>query len=539
MKYTAMRLAGRPEFWLALLLAWASASALRSWNTPWRLDALTEWVRWASGIGLALALGGLLTRARQAGWLLVIVAGALAVWGLRQAALGLTQITGPYRDHQLYGSALLTLLPLALAFSVRSRSRPQAWAAQSIALAVAVSLAFSQTRSAWIGGGAGVLVFAWLWLWTARPARRVLLLPVLLGLGVMGACAVLVETTEMQKPLALRMQTLQAFSADTSWQGRLIAWRGARRMAAQSPVFGVGLGRYPDRQRAFSHVGRALSSAQRPSLSEQAHDLYLQTAAEIGWPAVGLYGLALLSVWGRGYVLLRQARGGPVGSRTVLIIATLALVAAHLVDALANPAWQFGEVSELFWAALGVGLSAINRPENAWDLFAPRLRLARVAAAGMAAVALAAPRLPWGLLPPVEAYAGGTGLTLTSVSLAPAAARVVLRGFSATVPFSAIGHFRVTQSGETAPDEAVTWNGAVANGVRGTQFAAQGAWGPPVGMTGFSADPAQRNLLTLDAREGAKTGHEVAVRVRCFIKDDQNEQGRIVESRPALVTCFP
>lgn len=540
MKYTAMRLAGRPELWLVLLLVWQSLSALRSCGTPWQRDALTEWVRWASGIGLAVALGLLLTEARRAAWLLALSAGVLAVWGLHQAALGMNGITGPFRDHQLYGTALLILLPLALALSVRSPRAPrQAWAAQVIVLAVVAGLAFSQTRSAWIGAAVGLLVFAWLWLWTARPPRRVLLLPVLLSLGVVGAFALIVETTELQKPLVLRMQTLQTFSRDTSWQARLIAWRGAGRMAAQSPWVGVGLGRYPDRQRAFTHVGRALAPAQRPSLSEQAHDLYLQTAAEIGWVGVALYGLALLAVVGRGYVVLRWARGRVFGSRAVLTMATLALIAAHLTDAFANPAWQFGEVSGLFWAALGVGLSAINRPQDALDFSMPRLRLLRRAAAGAAVVALAAPVLPWGLLPPVEAYAGGTGLTLMSVTLSPAIARIVLRDFSVTVPMTAIGHFRVTESGETAPDEVVTWNGPVADGLRGTQFTAHGAWGPPVGMTGFSADGAERNMLTLDAREGTKAGHVVTVEARCFIQDDQNERGRIVVSRPALVTCFP
>ncbi len=539
MKYAAMRLAGRPEAWFVLLLAWESGSALRSWNTPWQREALTEWVRWASGIGLALALGLLLTQPRRAAWVLALLAAILAVWGLHQAAGGINGISGPFRDHQFYGSALLILLPFALALSVHSRAPRQAWAAQSVVLAVVVGLALSQTRSAWIGATVGVLVFFWLWLWTARPAGRVLLLPALLGLGVVGAFAALVETTELQKPLVLRMHTLQTFSADTSWQGRLIAWRGARRMTAHSPWLGVGLGRYPDRQRAFTHVGRALAPAQRPSLSEEAHDLYLQTAAEIGWVGVGLYGLALLALIGRGYVVLRQARGRAFGSRTVLTIATLALIAAHLADAFANPSWQFGEVSGLFWAALGVGLSAINRPEETFGFFTPRLRRLRVTAGAAAAVALAAPVLPWGLLPPVEAYAGGTGLTLTSVTLTPGSARVVLRGFSATLPMTAIGHFQVTQSGEAAPDEAVTWNGPVADGTHGTKWIVQGVWGPPVGMTGFSADSAERNLLTLDAREGTKPGHVVAVKALCFIKDDQNEQGRIVVSRPAFVTCFP
>lgn len=539
MKYALMRLLGRPEMWLVLLLAWDTASCARSWHTPWRLDALTEWARWTSGIGLALALGALLTQARRAAWALALGGGLLAADGLAQAAHGMSALPGPFGDHQLYGSALLALLPVTLALAVRSRAPWQRWTAQIIVLAMAVCLALSQTRSAWIGTLIGVLVFAALWLWTARLPWRALLLPALLGLCVAGAFAVLVETTEMQKPLTLRMHSLQTFAADLSWQGRLVAWHGARRMIAHAPWTGVGLGRYPDRQRAWTYVGRALAPTQRPSLSEQAHDLYLQMAAEIGWGGVGLYSLALLCVWGRGLVLLRRMRAGHVGSRAGLVIAALALTAAQGVDAFANPSWQFGEVSLLFWASLGVGLSAIDRPETVLPALLRPLRLLQGALAGAAAVLAAAPWLHWGLLPPVQAYAGGTGLTLTSVTLVPETRRVILRGFSTAVPISAVGHFRVTQSGEAAPDEVVTWNGARADGAQGTQFAAQGAWGPPVGTTGFSADPAERGLLTVDAREGAASGRAIVVRARCFIKDDANEQGRIVVSQPVRILCFP
>ena len=79
-----------------------------------------------------------------------------------------------------------------------------------------------------------------------------------------------------------RAATLAALPEDQSWQSRLCLWRGTAQMVAAHPVLGVGLGRYPGCQWFWTHSGAALSPQDHPSLSNEAHSFYGQTAAETG-----------------------------------------------------------------------------------------------------------------------------------------------------------------------------------------------------------------------------------------------------------------
>ena len=404
-------LAVRPEFWMACLLGWLLVSAGRSLGTPWARAALTEAVRWGAGVGLALTLGLALRRPDLGARLATVLAGLMGLAGVWGGFLpGHGGLAGPYHDHQLYGSALLILLPLPVALALSSRVPAWRWGGLAVAGGGAVCLILSETRSAWAGGLAALLVFAGLWLFRAgrfeavrRDGRRVLL-PILLLLGMAGAFWLMADTG-LRGPVTQRAGTLTLLAADESWQTRLTDWRGAARLVAARPLDGIGLGRYPSRQSAWADGGLTLEPDARPSLSEEAHSFYLQTAAETGLVGLGLYAGVLLTFTLQALRELRRSRGRRLQGRTALLIAALSLVAGQAVDALASPSWQFGETSLLFWGLLGLGLAALRRSETEGSTaYAPPHRLGRYAASGLAAVALAANLLPVGLLTPVEAY---------------------------------------------------------------------------------------------------------------------------------------
>ena len=76
-----------------------------------------------------------------------------------------------------------------------------------------------------------------------------------------------------------------------------------------------------------------------------------------------------LPSWGRGPVVLLGDACHPMlpyGAQgyaqavedAAVLAACLAAVAGQMVDAVANPAYQFGEVSLLFWLVVGLGMSA-------------------------------------------------------------------------------------------------------------------------------------------------------------------------------------
>ena len=427
-------LGSRPEFWLVTLLLWALASATRSLGTPWAAAAGTEALRWTAGIGLALALGLGLRRTEMAGQLIVLLTGAMALIGILGGGSVPGNLTGPYRDHQLYGSVLLLLIPFTAGVALSEQSASWRWGALSALTAGVLCLFLSETRSAWFGLAAAGLVFGGLRLKLlfARQAfslqlflkQRAAVVPaavLLLGL-LFGLLSIwLLSSPPDQKAMLLaRAATLFALGHDQSWQTRLQLWHGTAHLIQAHPVFGIGLGRYPGAEWRWTHAGGVLLPTEHPSLTNEAHSFYGQTAAEIGLPGLGLY-LAALAAFTLTAVrrLTPSRRRHTFGGRNALLIAAVSALAGQSVDAFASPSWQFPEASLLFWAVLGLGMAALRRetvPAAAVPLSAPLRRAGRWALSGSLAVMLAAQILPMGLLlAPVEAYVAPKGYTLVSV----------------------------------------------------------------------------------------------------------------------------
>ena len=435
-----------PEFWLICLFAWLLASAFRSLGTPWAEAARTEMLRWGIGIGLALALSAALHRTGTAARWLMLAAGGLVfcgIWdGLRQDRGGLV---GPYQDHQLYGSALLVLLPVSAALALTEHQTRWRLAAQAVTGAGILCLILSHARSAWCGLLAAALVFGWLWLkrsqsphtsWRLPTSCFAALLLGLIGFWTQSAPA------EIRVPLEARAATLSHLRSDWSWQERLCTWRGAAKMIISSPVIGNGLGRYPGAQALWTYQGRLLRPALRPSLSEEAHNLYLQTAAETGLIGLALYMAVLTAFAGQSLKRLALKRWQRPGRRDGLVLAILSMVAGQSVDALASPSWQFPEVSLLFWAIMGIGLAVLRRPETKVVRVGtprPRNRAAKTVAAGIAAVLLASQVVPAGLMTPVEAYASPSGWTVRTPPTLSVTANSVSSG--QTVTYTLIAHY--------------------------------------------------------------------------------------------------
>ena len=506
-----LALAARPEFWLACLLAWLLLSAGRSLGTPWARAALSEALRWGAGVGLALALSLTLPRPDLGARLATVLAGLMAlagVWGGFQPGQG--GLAGPYHDHQLYGSALLVLLPLPAALALSSRIPAWRWGGLAVAGGGAACLILSETRSAWAGGVAALLVFAGLWLSRSgrleivrRDGRRVLL-PLLLLVGLAGAFWG-TAGSGLRGPLTQRAGTLTFLAADGSWQGRLADWRGAARLVAARPLDGIGLGRYPFRQSAWADGGLTLAPDARPSLSEEAHSFYLQTAAETGLIGLGLYAAVLLTFTLQALRGLRRSHGRRADGRAALLIASLSLAAGQAVDALASPSWQFAETSLLFWGLLGVGLACLRRPdaeESAAGAPSPLPRLGRYAASGCAAVALAANVLPLGLLTPVEAYASPVdGYTYNNSAELDYAPATISYSKSPIVTFTLLAHYVDKLHGNTPHNEDVTFDGTDTppGSFNSTSFFVTAGQGQ------FGLTPSTRNVLTLNAASVNKT----------------------------------
>jgi len=257
--------------------------------------------------------------------------------------LALALVLGwPLRRRASLGSALL--LPLCLAFL----------------LLLGGALLLTQSRSGWIGGAAGVVALVTLAGLTARHrwarvlgvAFPLLLVAVLVGaafhLGP-GRVAALLGATGAGEGLETPLGTV-------SLSGRLEIWSRALYAIQDFPFTGCGLGAF----RRVVHVLYPLFLTGPDTDVGHAHNIFLQTALDVGLPGLVAY-LALLLV--AGAVCWRWARtGGPLARPLALGLAA-GLVGLHaygLTDALALGS----KPVVAFWFALGL-VAGLERAREA------------------------------------------------------------------------------------------------------------------------------------------------------------------------------
>jgi len=277
---------------------------------------------------------------------------------------------GLYHDHMLYGAVFTILLPLVLGNSLSSAPGAYRLPAVAALLCGLLALGLAETRSSWIGVAVAATVFGVLLIWTRASAARASAArayprsgnkqwrqAVLPAIVFVGGLVYFLMVMSQSGHIGARLQTLTT----TEVQGkeslivwRFQAWRGARNMISQRPLLGLGIGGYPRYQYAFTGMGHdaPVIQEQGPTILDEAHNSYLQTAAETGLPGLLLWLGVLVSMFIHGVPVLRRLTPG--APRQYALIGCLSALAGQAVDALANPGWQFGEVSLFLWIVLGL-----------------------------------------------------------------------------------------------------------------------------------------------------------------------------------------
>ena len=333
------------------------------------------------GVGV-LAASVTATAAVSTGRILFLVASVVApavlaaLTGLAQIGGGKAVAVGVLQDHQLFGAFLLMPISLCLALSLAPGALTQKLAGQAALFVCAAGLWESQNRSAWLAAAVSLAVFAGLFFCAAlepshsknrasvsRRSKGNALVPALLGLV---AAAGFVLISPNQDVLFARMRSTDPVmhGSDESLRWRKIVWLGTRRMIAEKPLSGWGVGSFPVEHNPFTSTGHApdVVLAQGPSLEDEAHDSYLQIWAEMGVAGLLLWLGAFFALIGSGVQSLRRLRRGSL--EQWLLIGGLSAVAGQMTDALANPAWQFGNILLPLWIVFGL-TSALSAPLSA------------------------------------------------------------------------------------------------------------------------------------------------------------------------------
>jgi putative inorganic carbon (HCO3(-)) transporter len=355
-----------------LFLALAIVSTLFSAHKAYSIQ---EMLRLGAGVLLYFTVAYHFRRSEQLMKLvdvLMFVAIGSACIGFAQYGLGAEdqrQATGVFGDHQLYGSFMAILLPIVGVVAISEREPNRQLVAQIAAVLTTAALLLSYSRSAWIGCAAGLSSLGLLSLYMATRKnqklgnrKHELVLPLMMLVVSIAFFLLIAPSTG---GFVQRAMTIGNPNSERGWQYRQQAWHGAEMMIKERPLTGFGLGNYPFYQSQFTHSGFAMPSIHsstdiRPSLWEQAHNTYLQTAAELGIPGLLLFIAGLSAFLGMG---LQRVIGMDNGIRRTLLLGSIGSIVAFAFDGFGSPAWQFGQVSMFFWLIMGIGTGCM-RPRS-------------------------------------------------------------------------------------------------------------------------------------------------------------------------------
>ena len=242
----------------------------------------------------------------------------------RQLAFGLERYSAPIADVNAAASYYVLLAAVSIALAAAFRRTRVVWLLGAAAMFYGLWLTGS--RAGFVAAAVGVAA-ATTMLWvrdSARSRARVVAI----------AAAVLVVGIVVASGIRSNASSLDMRAGFT---------RAALRVIAARPVFGIGAGRYYD-------VSELVLP---PSLAwyygrENAHDYFLQIAAELGLTGALVFAWMLLSI------VIGSSDRSVMDRNRVTRVAMLSGVVAYLVTMLGGHPFLVPEASTPFWIVLGL-----------------------------------------------------------------------------------------------------------------------------------------------------------------------------------------
>ncbi|MCC2669083.1 MAG: hypothetical protein K0Q72_1554 [Armatimonadetes bacterium] len=353
-----------PNVAIGLFLVWVGISAARS---PIPELSNYEAMRHVGGGLVYFAIVYGLSVRRQLGKLmlvLLVAASLSALLAFVSATDGhLDRMAGAMRNEQLLAGLLCLTLPVVLVVSQMDDDPWRRYGAQAAAVIVIAGILVCKNRSAWLGTAFALLVMLGLYAVSAYQERALsvrkhqLLLP---AATLVLAVGLFFIVSQMQGGVTGRAMSLTRLTSDASFQWRLAMWDKSIRMLNDRPLTGWGIGTYSVQQALYFHPNAPSRSQLEimqtgPRLTENAHNTYLQLAAETGYTGIGLYLGVLAAFFATAFRAMRSSRPG---FRRAVLIGSMASVAGQMVAAIGTPAWEFPECSLFLWVVLAMGMAA-------------------------------------------------------------------------------------------------------------------------------------------------------------------------------------
>lgn len=311
-------------------------------------------------LGLAILVGGVL----GAGWISKVPALAAVTAHIPRLLTGLPELHAEAISPNQVAGALTLYFPLAAALAVgwpwRRRFSVRALAIWLVLLVFPVlvggTLLLTQSRSGWIGAGVGILALVVLAGLTSRQrwARWFgVAVPALVALSVV---AIVLRTGPQKAVKGFydpgAENPVEQVTGDITLAGRVEIWSRALYAVQDFPFTGCGLGAF----RRVVHILYPLFLVPPDTDIGHAHNIFLQTAVDLGIPGLVGYLSLLIVATAIGW---RAARQGDARIRPLALGLLGGLAALHaygMTDALALGS----KPAVAFWYALGL-MAALDR----------------------------------------------------------------------------------------------------------------------------------------------------------------------------------
>jgi len=353
----------------------AAIAATRPDGAPYAVAAIA---RWGGLFGLACGasvLDDAPGERRRLIETITIAAAAVAALGLLQhldvAPFPIPVISKPgstFGNRNGGAEAMAMAMPFGLAAAMGAKQRVVR-SGMFVALALELLyLAVTRTRGAWLGGGCGLAMAVWL----AKPRwSRASVAAGIVAVVAAGAAAALpgrfnpYDVGDRKRHSGV-IQVLEEGldSRSTALRTRFGLWRRSLSMVREYPWFGVGPGNWPVVFPRYAEPGATRDGVLSASLApRQAHNDYLERAAETGLP--GLAALGLLGA-GAGVAVRRRLRTGDVDTRASAGAAGASMVALAVLSIASFP---FEMPAPIALAGLALGMVAVDarRSEGSAD----------------------------------------------------------------------------------------------------------------------------------------------------------------------------
>ncbi len=233
----------------------------------------------------------------------VTVVACMAIWEYRSLAgassLESSRVYGIADNPNSLGAFFVYYMFLFTGFWLHRMNRPRMWLLLIPFLLCFRGIMVTFSRGAYLAFGAGCLGLSFLrskalFLLTCGILAFTLVNPWLLPAGIRYR----LESTFKNKNTEITDTyggTDLEKQVDTSSGKRLLIWEGARKMIAEYPVFGVGLGQFQANIAEYAPVGHM-----------DAHNAYILTAAELGIPMLIGFIAMFLMLWWTTYEVYRK-----------------------------------------------------------------------------------------------------------------------------------------------------------------------------------------------------------------------------------------